>query len=108
MPQQRLDLADASLLILWWVMGWQISFQAMPAPTVASHTLLITFLIGIQYGTMILWACPLAGQLPHTVQACARGLVLMVLALDRPVFLMSQLRDRTDHQLKSDVIKCIT
>lgn len=59
MPQQRLDLADASLLILWWVMGWQISFQAMPAPTVASHTLLITFLIGIQYGTMILWACPL-------------------------------------------------
>ena len=92
MPQQRLDLADASLLILWWVMGWQISFQAMPAPTVASHTLLITFLIGTQYGTMIaVGLCPLAGQLPHTVQACARGLVLMVLALDRPVSLMSQL-----------------
>lgn len=53
MPQQRLDLADASLLILWWVMGWQISFQAMPALTVALHSLLITFLIGTQYGTMI-------------------------------------------------------
>jgi len=70
-PQQRLDLADASLLILWWVMGWQISFQAMPAPAVALPSLLITFLIGTQYGTMILWAYPLGRPAAtHSASLC--------------------------------------
>ena len=40
-PWQRLDLADAQLLFLWWAVGWQIFFQAKPAPTVALQMITI-------------------------------------------------------------------
>lgn len=76
-PWQRLDLTDAQLLFLWWAVGWQISFQAMPAPTVALQmSISNSCLCGVQYGTMIPVGLSLWQASCHTQCKSVQGVAL--------------------------------